>query len=158
MQLISGSDTSAIAAIATDVDYLLEEISHESKIFPEDTAHYCELSAGTGANTFGSWATIEDSAGSPNDFSDVCASSDIHISGVVVETVANSGSYYLIEIAYGASKINVGRVRILGGSVPKQETKIRSVVIPAGETVYYRSKCEVSESKHRVHIRYHEHS
>lgn len=134
------------------------EIVHESFIFPEDSNETVELTAGGGDNAFGVWAEIKDNL--LVTFSSK-ATSDLHISGILIEEADTPEKIYVLELAYGDSKTNVARSRFGQGtrfiSVVTQETKVRGVHVPTGETIYYQMKCETGGAKCKVHFRYHLH-
>jgi len=93
-----------------------------------------------------------------------------HISFIIIE-YAQVNEMYVIELSYGASYTIIGRGRFISrcqaidpkiGAVGCFGTSIHPIflrpkIIPAGETVYCRVKCETSQSSCRFHIRYHFH-
>ena len=159
MQIINPApDNTAIAAIKVSTDANLLENVHETKIFPASSGLTCTLTAGGTINTFGAWAAILDNDSPANDFSDLSASISTHISAVVVETNSVNSERYCLEVAYGEAKAVVGRFCIYGGSVPKQESRVRGLATPIGEAVYYRMMAETVSATLTVHIRYHEHT
>jgi len=144
-----------------DIALLVLEIRHESDLFPEDTDEAVTFTAGTPANTFGSWAEIAvDVTGET--FSSKVATENGHISGLLVEDLDTKDKRYLLEIAYGDDKTSVLRHRFLSGEAKKlaavQYMRVRAEDIPAGETVYYRMKCETAGATCEISLRYHTHS
>jgi len=142
------------------IDQLILEIQHESDLFPEDTDEVVTFTAGGAVNTFGAWAEIAvDTVGTT--FSSKLATLDGHISGLLIEDLDTADKRYLLEIAYGADKTNVLKHRFISGETKKLAAvnfmRIRAEEIPAGETVYYRMKCETALATCEVSLRYHTH-
>jgi len=135
------------------------ESHHETFIFPEDTDETVTFTASNVANTFGAWAEIVDN--NAVTLSSKFASNEGHISAVMVEDVSVKEKTFLIEIAYGASKIIISRHRFVSGETTKlppiQQIRVRSLDIPAGETVYYRMKCDQADATCELSFRYHYH-
>jgi len=142
------------------VDVLFLEAQHESALFPEDTDEVVTFTAGGTVNTFGSWAEIAVD-GNGTTFTSKVATENGHISGILVEDLDTVDKRYLLEIAYGADKTSVLRHRFLTGDAKKLDAvnymRIRAEDIPAGETVYYRMKCETAGATCEVSLRYHTH-
>ena len=142
------------------IDEIILEIQHESDIFPEDSDESVTFTAGGVANTFGAWVEIAVD-GDGDTFSSKVATETGHISGILVEDLSDKDKRYLLEIAYGDDKTNVLRHRFLSGEVKKlaaiQFVRIRAEAIPAGETVYYRMKCETALATCEISLRYHTH-
>jgi len=69
-----------------DIDDLLLEQAHVTQVFPESTELAVEFTAGTPANSWGTWAEIvDDTPVTPVTFSSKIADSDAHISAIQVE-------------------------------------------------------------------------
>ena len=153
--------TSEVAVVDANVDTLIRESEHDSSVYPENTSQSVTLTAGGVANTFGSWVEL-DVDGNGDTFSSKVALIGQHISGILVEDLSIKDKRYLLEIAYGDAKTNVLRHRFLSGEVKKLEAiqfvRIRAEYIPAGETVYYRMKCETAGATCEISLRYHTHS
>ena len=131
-----------------------DEFFHTAHLFPEDTNETVTFTAPGTANTWSAWAEIVDNNA-------VTLSSKMtdyigHIAYIIVET-STTGKAYVVEIAYGSAKTNVGRAGFYGGAVPKQAQRMHSPTIPKGEAIYYRIKCEQASQALEVHIRYHYH-
>lgn len=140
---------------------MIEESEHDSSIYPADTDDLVTFTAGGTANVFGAWAEIDTVAGGDT-FSSKVASVAQHVSGILVEDLDTADKRYTMEIAYGDDKTIVFRHRFLSGEVKKlsaiQFMRIRAEEIPAGETVYYRLKCETALATCEISLRYHTHS
>jgi len=133
---------------------LWDEFFHVAHVFPEDTDETVTFTAPGQANAWSTWAEIVDN--NAVTLTSKLAGHIGHIAYVIVETSTNDKAY-LLEISYGSAHTNVGRARFYGGSVPKQAQRMHSSLIPKGETVYYRIKCEQASQTMEVHIRYHFH-
>jgi len=134
------------------------EFSHMTAIFPENTDETVTFTAGNVNNTFGDWAEIVDN--NAVTLSSKGVSKDLHISSVCVEDASARDKRYLLEIAYGDSKTVIARMRYIGGNLKigtVGQTRSRPLALVAGETIYYRMKCEVADEILEVHIRYHLH-
>jgi len=153
--------TDEVAVIDALVDKLIEEFEHDSSVYPEDTDEVVIFAAGGTVNTFGAWAEI-DVDGNGDTFSSKVATTAQHLSGILIEDLSAKDKCYLLEIAYGADKTNVLRHRFISGTAPKlpaiQFVRIRAAQIPAGETVYYRMKCETASATCEISLRYHSHT
>ena len=153
--------TAEVAVIDGLLDKLIEEFEHDSDIYPENTNQVVTFAAGGTVNTFGTWAEI-DIDGNGDTFSSKVATTAQHISGILIEDLDTVDKCYLLEIAYGDDKTNVLRHRFISGTGPKlaaiQFVRIRAAQIPAGETVYYRMKCETASATCEISIRYHSHT
>ena len=132
------------------------EAHHLSNYFPEDTDETVTFVAGGVANTFGAWAEIVDNNAVA--FSSKFAACIGHISAILIEDADTADKRYLLEISWGAAKVVICRDRIISGTTLQntlQQGRRRSLDIPAGETVYYRMKCETISAELEVVLRYH---
>ena len=148
-----------LAVVDTNVDELIVEEQHITAIFPEDTDETVTLAAGTPANTWGAWVEIVDD--NSVTLSSKATAVNMHISTIMVEDSSVKDKIYMVEIAYGSAHTVVSRQRYMAqntkvGTV--QQAKVRAEHIPAGETIYYRAKCETASATVQVHLRYHTHS
>lgn len=155
MMLVINAKDQPINEIRDNVDELINESSHLSYYFPEDSNEIITFTAGGGVNTFGAWAEIVDN--NAVTFSSKVASDIGHISLVSVEQTSVADKVYILEIAYGATKVIITRHRVLvgAGRLSSAQTRVRALKIPAGETVYYRMKCETAGATAQVALRYH---
>jgi len=68
---------------------------------------------------------------------------------------------YMIEIAHGAAKTVCCRHRFISGDTKKLAainfSAVRAHKLAAGETMYYRMKCETAGATCELSIRYHFH-
>ena len=141
------------------LDALIREIwhytHHVSDIFPDDTNKTVTLTAGGVINTFGAWAPVVDNLAA--EFSTVFAALGGHISAISIEDCSIKDERYLLEVAYGAARVMIARSRFLKVNIKvdvNHKVFIRSVHVPAGETIYYRLKCETANATAEVHFRY----
>ena len=144
-----------IGQLAHIIRRLCQFICHSTNIFPEDTDDYVTLTAGTPANTFGAWAEIQDDKAIK--FSAKFDENPGYITAVILEDASVKDKRYLLEISYCAEHILIARSRFM-----KVETKtdvshlmrIRSALIPVGEEVFYRLKCETALATAELQLRY----
>jgi len=160
LSLIQHRDDDETWVRETDsLEFLGEAHSHVTSLFPASSANYVTFTAGGVANTFGAWAEIVDDAA--NKLSDVFATTPGHMCGVLMEDLSVKDKRYLFEVAYGDDKIIVMRHRFLAGDVKKLEAitfvPLRALIIPAGETVYYRLMCETAGATCEISFRNHAH-
>ena len=133
--------------------------SHCTHIFPDDTNLDCVLTAHADANTWSTWAEIEDNTAETTiKLSAKFASYPGHVVGMITEDANQDGTIYQIEIGYGVDKMCISSWRTLTGTnvlTSTGQSTARGTHIPAGETVYYRCKCKTAGSKTlNVHFRY----
>ena len=113
------------------------------------------LTAGAVANTYGAWAPVVDNI--PVELSTVFAAQPGHICAISIEDASIKDERYLLEVAYGAARVVVARSRFMKVNIKvdvNHKTMIRSIHVPAGETVYYRLKAETALATAEVHFRY----
>lgn len=134
-----------------------QEDHHVTGIFPDDTNLTCTLTTHADQHTWCAWTEIADSA--TTKLSACFDTFDGQIAGMVIESVSDITIIYMLEVAYGDAKTVITRWRFAGETKflnPAHEVRVRSALIPAGETVYYRLKSEedASEDTALVHFRY----
>ena len=147
-----------IEANKTILNFLLTDSAHENFLFPEDTDETVIFTAGGTANTFGAWAEIVDN--NAVTLSSKFAALSGHISSISARIASDKDNEYIFEISYGALNIVVARANMLSGTNQLsnlQQDRMRNLAIPAGETVYYRMKCETLSATLEVKMRYHFH-
>ena len=140
------------------LNFLEEEAKHFTNIFPEDSNETVTFTAHANADTFSAWAEIVDN--NAVTFSSKLALNCGHISAAMAESASATDKVYIYEISYGTAKTVVVTGRIMSGSVRignTQQPRIRGLGIPAGETVYYRIKCETGGADITASLRYHTH-
>lgn len=160
LSVIQNKDDSRNFDRETDsLEFLGETQTHITSLFPASSANCVTFTAGGGNNTFGAWAELVDDG--DNKLSDAFASSPGHITGVLIEDLNIKDKRYSFDIAYGDSKVIILRHRFLAGDEKKlaavQHVRIRSVIIPAGEKIYYQMMCETAGKTCEVSFRYHVH-
>ncbi|MBA7650716.1 hypothetical protein ES703_58527 [subsurface metagenome] len=128
---------------------------HATRIFPEASNLDVVFTSGGGADTWGAWAEIVDTAAATLTSRFTL---DGHITGITPEECSKIDQVYMLEIAYGAVPTTVARLRVESGAQIKlpaiAQKRIRCRHIPAGETVYYRMMDETGGSTMNVAIRY----
>jgi len=80
---------------------------------------------------------------------------------MIIEQASIVDEVHMLEISYGASNTIVTPIRFISGErvflPPIQQMRIRSMIFPAGEPVYYRMMAETAAAVIRVSFRYHFH-
>jgi hypothetical protein len=151
-----------VKQLVTNSELLIEHENHAATIFPEAPNLDVILTAHNNANTWSAWAEIVDTTGTPITLSSKFASLPGHIVAMVVEDTDQADTVFMVEVAYSAAKVILGnhRVRTETNKRPTaQAERMRGVLIPAGETIYYRAACETAGNKTvTVHFRYFLHS
>ncbi len=145
------------------IEAIYGALTHASYIFPSDTNLTCTLTALDTANTWSSWAEIEDNTGGTTlKLSAVFASNPGHITAIQEETLSEVNTVYMVQISYGASKAHITEQRFAGGTRfddADNHAVFHAPEIPAGETVYYRMKTATAVADTvTVHFRYHVHT
>lgn len=134
---------------------LHENAHHETRIFPEASNLDVVFTSGGGADTWGAWAEIADSAATT--FTSRLTS-DAHLTAIMPEDASIIDQIWMVEISYGAAHTIVSRMRVVSGAQNKlpavSQQRIRSFHIPAGETVYYRMMDETGGGTLNVSLRY----
>lgn len=128
---------------------------HATHIFPEASNLDVVFTSGGGADTWGAWAEIVDSAAT------TLASRftlDAHITAIMPEEASILDQIWMIEISFGTARTVVARLRVVSGAQNKlpaiSQQRIRAAHIPAGETVYYRMMDETGGGIMNISIRY----
>lgn len=148
-----------VALDSTLADLGLHNV-HDTQIFPEDTGKTVTVTAHANINEWGAWVELEDSA--TNKLTAKFASNDGHITAIMVESTESAGQIWVVELSYGASRINCGRMRFVSSTVgfedAAQQIRVRAGHIPAGETIYGRLMCDkIGEETATIHVRYYLH-
>ena len=144
-----------IGQMAHIIRRLCEFICHSTNIFPEDTDDYVTLTAGTPANTFGEWAEIQDDKA--NKFSAKFDENPGYITALILEEASVKDERYLLEISYCELHTLIARSRFMKVATKVDVShlmRIRSALIPAGEEIYYRLKCETALATAELQLRY----
>lgn len=144
-----------IGRLANLIEHIWLTQTHVSTIFPEDTNELVTVTAGNVADTFGAWAELVDDT--PVALSTKFADNPGHIVAIFVEEASVTDKRYLLELAYGDDKTVICRSRFMKAAVildVGHQTRVRSIEVPAGETIYYRLKCETADATAEIHLRY----
>ena len=146
--------------LQVDMDTLILEGEHDSDLFPAASNETITLTAGAVANVFSAWVEIEVDV-SGETFSSRFAALSGHISGALVEDLSVKDKRYVLETAYGDSKIGITKHRFVAGDVKNliaiQYITVRAAGMPIGETIYYRMMCETADATCEISFRYHYH-
>jgi len=133
---VANAEAAVIAAeaAATKVDLFN---SAEVYLFPTTTNLTCVFTAGD-TNVWSAWTEVEDSG--TTTLSSAFAADPGYISDMLFFLPSDAADGYNIELAYGASKTNLGRVAMwaLADGDIAYTIPIKSRMVPAGETIYYR--------------------
>lgn len=146
------------------LDDLYMEIHHLSHIFPGGSDESILFTAGGTEDTFGDWAEIKDNNNVT--LSSKAATEDLYISSLIIEETSLKDVIYLVEIGWGDGTVGgttvTGRHRFAAPDTKFvdiiQQIRVRPLKILAGETIYYRLKCETASATCKVSFRYHYHT
>ena len=135
-----------------------DEYHHVTQLFPEGSDETLTFTSGPVDNVFGAWAEVIDS--SANKLEDKIIR-PAQITAFMVETATVKDEVYVFQVAYGDAKTIVAPYRFIAGETIKlisiQQIRVRSKLIPPGEKVYYRMKCETGGCSCELHMRYYLH-
>jgi hypothetical protein len=140
-------DAKAAALLAaSEVDFFN---TAEVFVYPTTTDRTCTMTSGL-ADAFGVWAEITDSAATT--LSSKFAAKGGYFCDAMVFNNSVPSEMYIIEIAYGAGKTVIARLRVYADWT--YMVHIKSRPIPAGETIYYRMAAETAGSTCRIGFNY----
>lgn len=147
------------ANLPTNIDDILDAVSHTSYVYPANTNLTVTLTALNTANSYSNWAEITDSGATT--FSSLFAAASGHISSLIIETVSENTTIYMLQMAYGDSKTLILESRFAGSGkfqAPNVQNRMWTLTFPAGETIYYRMKSATAVADTcTIHLRYHLH-
>ena len=147
---VQNAEAAVIASQSTLATLLLHN-ENEVFLYPDSVTATVNFTAGTPANNFSAWAEITDSDAS------TLSSKFAANSGYVVEIMTHDYSVadeiYIIEMAYGANKTVIGRVKLRSDWTYVLALRSQPVT-PAGETIYYRMKAETAGASLQADFRY----
>lgn len=148
-------------ADSAQVEDIWIDMHHRSYLFPDDISKTVTFTADAVAGDYDDWAEIVDSE--PVTFSSK-ATSPLAISSLKIRSESVADKLYQIEIGYGDSADDVtiidphefgsGTKHVEGD----EQIRFRPPLIPAGQKIYYRMKCETGGATCTVVFRYHYHS
>lgn len=130
----------------------VEEVgASEVHVFPEVTNETVTLAAHANANAFSGWVEVQDNNAV------TLSSKFVTEAGYIMEALMflynQATTMYLVEFAYGAAKVIIGRAMVFSDWTYFIPMKSRR--IPAGEAIYYRLMCGTAGAKTcRVGFRY----
>ena len=130
------------------------ESHHDNNVYPITSARVCTLAAHASANTFSDWTEITDGT---QTLSSKFATKSGYISSMVIEAMATKDKRAIVELSYGVAKVVIGRIRFMSAGTQlntRMDTRFRGLLVPAGETVYYRMMCETGAATAEVMFRW----
>ena len=136
------------------IDDLRHVAAHDALIFPDDTNKTCTVTSGVGANTFGAWATLVDSAAGT--LSSMFAANDGHLSAIHIEDADQVDVVYIIEFRDAISGDILGRMRFIKGTnkADVDDIRVNAPHINAGADIEYRMKDSVGGGQAELQLRY----
>lgn len=144
-----------IGVLGNLIQEIFDYCVHVSAIFPEDVDETVTVTAGDSDDAFGAWAELVDN-------NSVTLSSKFNAkAGYVVSMLLEEASLkdvrYLLELSYSAAKKVICRTRFMKVQNKvnvAHQTRVRSLKVPKGETIYYRLKCETADADAEIQVRY----
>ena len=127
-----------VAVVAAQVAAAKVDLFNSAEVFlfPDTTNVTVTLTAGN-TNQFGVWAEVVD--GSAVTLSSKFAARNGYISDMYIYDHSAVDKLYLLELAYGDNKTTLGRVMYHTSFI--EMAPIKSHLVPAGSTIYYRMMC-----------------
>lgn len=140
--------------LAQVVQSILAHIENVTYLFPEETTHTCVLTCGDGIDTWtAAWTEITEAPGGTT-LTQKFATKAGYITDIMLYGFLTANIMYMIELGYGATPIVIGRARTYDDWT--YHIPLWSARIPAGQTIYYRAKCEIAGPQHlHASFRYH---
>jgi len=139
--------------------HIFDAVSHVSAVFPADTNLTWTLTAHEDTNTWSAWAEIADSAATK--LSASFTTTDGHVTSILIETISETNTIYLLELAWGADKTVFAQFRFAGGTrfqAPQTTTRFWAPHFPKNELLYYRMKTATAVADTcTASLRYHGH-
>ncbi len=148
--IAAGNAATAASTANTTLNTLLLHNENIVYLYPDSTSVNVTLTAGAPSDNFSAFAVIEDS--SSGNLTALFGSYAGYINQLVLRDYSVADQMYVIEIAYGASKTIVGRVKVRSDWTYVLD--IKSAMIPAGEIIYYRMKAVTAGTTLKADFRY----
>jgi hypothetical protein len=146
---VTNAEAAVVAAQET-LDVLLLHNENEVFLYPDTCTKTATFTAGDGVDTWGAWAEITDSGATT--LSSKFAADSGYLVEIMTHDYSVADKIFMIELSYGAAKTVIGRSKIRSDWTYVQA--LRSVVIPSGQTVYYRMQCETGNATLEADFRY----
>jgi len=151
--------------IFKDTNYLMEEASHDTFIWPA-VGHRCRLYSFGNTTQFCNWTQVNSTGLNYSSLSWITrtdiGNGTCHLTGILIEDVDTSDVIYTLELGWGANKSVIARHRFINPSAGKtmtiQQIRTRPPSINANTTIYYRMCCENSSKYCDLSFRYHYHN
>ncbi len=143
---LAKEDTARLAIIKAELAVIKAELaaakvelfnSAEIFLFPEATNRWSLIGANASANNFDGWIEIKDNTGAALSSNFTAKPGYIEDIYLYAASSTNASQLWIIELAYGDNKTNIGRLMIAPLDVNAAQIKSRR--IPAGEKIYYRA-------------------
>lgn len=135
------------------LDTLLLHNENEVFLWPESVTATATLTAGASSDNFSAWTELIDS--SANSLSANFTTKDGYLVEIMTHdySVNATDRMFSIELAYGnVTKTVIGRIKVRSDWT--YVLALRSVVIPQGQTIYYRMKSEIAGADLKADFRY----
>ena len=146
---VVNAEVAALAAQGT-LNTLLLHTENEVFLYPDTASATCTLTAGAGVDTWGAWAELVDDGAVT--LSSKFAADSGYLQQMMTHNYSIADKIFIIEISYGAAKTVVGRAKVRSDWMYVSD--LNSVVIPAGETIYYRMQSETAGATLLADFRY----
>jgi hypothetical protein len=132
---VNAAGNASLAVIAAQLAASKVDLFNTAErfLYPSTTQITCTLVAGN-TGVFSDWALITDSVG--GNFSSAFSGSTGYIMDMQIYDHSAVDKLYLVELSYGASKTILARAMWHTSFIDNVD--IKSVLVPAGQPVYYR--------------------
>ena len=139
-----------------NLEHIGNYITHGTQIFPESTAQTLTVAGNVAANVWSAWVEMVDAPGGTTFTSMITG--DAHLTAVNIEDTSVANNIWMLEIAYGAAKTCIARIRFISASLGNLPAvtgvRVRSCHIPTGEVIYARLMCSAGGEDCKLHLRY----
>ena len=141
----------AVLAAQDILNTLLLHTENEVFLYPDTASATCTLTAGAGVDTWSAWTELVDNGAVTLSSKFVADSGYLHQAMTHDYSIADK--IFIIEIAYDNDGTDiVGRIKVRSDWTYVSD--LNSVVIPAGETIYYRMQSETAGATLQADFRY----
>lgn len=154
-QAMSDGTVNTATTIMGYLKHMMWMTHHAKLVFPAATNLTVTLTAHASADTWSAWTEIVDSGATT--FSSIFAAAAGHVTDLVIEETNQASTRYMVEVAYGTGKTQVGAWRFISETNQvsvAQVTQSNGDMVPAGETLYYRCMCETAGKTALAYFKY----
>ena len=138
------------------LEHIGNYVTHETQIFPASTDQTLTVAGNVVANVWSAWVEMVDAPGATTFSSVITATA--HLTAVNIEDTSVANEIWMLEIAYGATKVMIARIRFISASLGNLPAitgvRIRSTHMPSDETIYARLMCSAGGEDCKLHLRY----